>query len=46
MSGTSHAREGYQSRHKGAIKPARILGPVVNWLILAGGREPHVGWWD
>ena len=22
------------------------LGPVVNWLILAGGREPHVGWWD
>ena len=25
MSGTSHAREGYQGRHKGAIKPARIL---------------------
>lgn len=22
------------------------LGPVVNWLILADGREPHVGWWD
>ena len=21
-------------------KSAEILGPVVNWLILAGGREP------
>ena len=25
MSGTSHAREAYQRRHEGAIKPARIL---------------------
>ena len=35
---TSHFREAYPLM--------AMLGPVVNWLILAGGREPHVGWWD